>query len=271
MPELPEVETIKRQLSTRIKNRTIEGVKVNLSKIIKYPIRGFKRTVINSRIEQVKRRAKLLIIKLSNNYNLLIHLKMTGQLIFNGQPNKYTHLIFYFKDKTWLSYNDLRQFGFVKLIKGKDLSAYLSKESYGPEPLSKEFTLEVFKSLLKKRKKLRIKPFLMNQQIIAGIGNLYADEILFYAGVRPARRAQSLKLEEIKKVFKQIKRVLKLGIKKKGSSAEDYLDADGREGNFVPLIQVYQRTGQPCKKCGAKIEKIKIGQRSAHFCPKCQI
>lgn len=270
MPELPEVETIKRQLNTRIKGKRIKNIRVNLAKIVKCPVKDFKRMVVNSRIEQIKRRAKLLIIKLSNNYDLLIHLKMTGQLIFNGQPNKHTHLIFYFKDKTQLLYNDLRQFGFVKLIEGKNLEDYLKKESYGPEPLSKEFTLELFKDLLKRRKKLRIKPFLMNQQIIAGIGNLYADEILFYAGVRPTRRAQSLKLDEIRKVFKQIKRVLEIGIKKKGSSAEDYLDADGREGNFVPLIQVYQRTGQPCKKCGAKIERIKIGQRSAHFCPKCQ-
>lgn len=270
MPELPEVETIKKQLNKKVKGKEIKKVKVNLPKMVKYPLAEFKKIVERAEINNISRRAKLLIIELSNGYNLLIHLKMTGQLIFNGEENKHTHLIYYFKDGSYLLHNDLRQFGFVKLVDESGLKEYLAKQNYGLEPLSKEFTLSLFKELLAKRKKSKIKPLLMDQRFIAGIGNLYADEILFYAGVRPTRRAGKLTQAEIKKIYQQIKNVLKLGIRKKGSSAENYLDSNGQKGNFVPLIRVYQKTGQPCKKCGAKIKRIKIGQRSAHYCPKCQ-
>ncbi|MFH1460900.1 MAG: DNA-formamidopyrimidine glycosylase [Patescibacteria group bacterium] len=270
MPELPEVETIKRQLNQKIKGKTIREVEVRLRKFVKYPLEKFKKLVAGAKIVNVSRRAKLLIFELSNGYCLVIHLKLTGQLIFNGQPNKHTHLIYYFTDKSKLIHNDLRQFGFVKVIPKKELAVFLEKEGFGPEPLTKEFTLELFKGLLSRRKKSKIKPLLMDQKFMAGIGNLYADEILFYAGVRPVRLANSLKPAEIKKIYQEIKRVLQLAIKKRGSSAENYLDAQGKKGNFMPLVKVYQRTGQPCDKCGTKIQRIKISSRSAHFCPKCQ-
>ncbi len=270
MPELPEVETIKQQLDKQIKGKQIQRIKINLPSLVKFPLDKFKKIVVGSKIQKVSRRAKLLIIQLSNKYYLLIHLKMTGQIIFNGQLNKHTHLIYYFKDGSYLLHNDLRQFGFVKLVDEPKLKEYLANQNYGPEPLSKEFILKWFQQALKNRKRSKIKPLLMDQQFIAGIGNLYADEILFYAGVRPTRRVNSLTNLEIKKIYQQIKKVLKLGIEKNGSSAENYLDANGQEGNFVPLIKVYLRQGKPCYKCGAKIKKIKIGQRSAHYCPKCQ-
>ena len=270
MPELPEVETIKRQLNRKIKRKKIKAVEVRLPRFVKYPLKKFKQLVARAKITSISRRAKLLIIELSNEYCLIIHLKLTGQLIFNGQATKHTHLIYYFTDGSRLIHNDLRQFGFVKVIPKKKLADFLVKEKFGPEPLTKKFTLELFKKLLSQRKNSKIKPLLMDQKFIAGIGNLYADEILFYAGVLPLRKVDSFKEGEIKKIYQQIKRVLELAIRKKGSSVEYYFDTSGKKGNFVPLIQVYQRTGQSCYKCKTKIKRIKIGTRSAHFCPRCQ-
>jgi len=270
MPELPEVETIKRQLNRKIKGKKIKDVQVNLPKIVKYPLNKFKKIVKGAEIRNISRRAKLILIELSNNYFLITHLKLTGQLIFNGAPNKYTHLIYYFTDKSYLIYNDLRQFGFIKLISKKELTDYFDKEKFGPEPLTKEFTLKLFKELLNKRKKSKIKILLMDPKFIAGIGNIYSDEILFSAGVLPFRKVETLNFLEIKKIYQEIKRILILAIKKKGSSNKDYFDALGQKGSFGPLQKVYQKEGQPCFKCKTKIKRIKMGGRSAHFCPKCQ-
>ena len=271
MPELPEVETITRQLNKRIKGKKIKKVEVRLVKLVKYPLIKFKKLVVGAKIKSVSRRAKLLIIELSNNYSLVIHLKLTGQLILNGEINKHTHLIYYFTDGSCLIHNDLRQFGFVKVVAKKELADFFEKEKFGPEPLDKKFTLNLFKELLNKRKNSKIKSLLMDPKFVAGIGNIYSDEILFYAGVLPTRSASSLGPIEIKKIYQEIKRILVLAIKKRGSSNKDYFDAYGQKGNFVPLIKVYQRQGELCRRCRTKIRRIKIGSRSAHFCPKCQI
>ncbi len=270
MPELPEVETIKRQLNLRIRGKKIKKVEVRLKKFIKYPLEKFKKLVTGTKIKNIERRAKLLVIELSNNYYLIIHLKLTGQLIFNGQANKHTHLIYYFIDGSCLIHNDLRQFGFVKVTPKEELNDFFEKEKFGPEPLSKEFTLKLFKELLNKRKKSKIKLLLMDPKFIAGIGNIYSDEILFYAKVLPLRKVETLKPIEVKRIYLEIKRVLTLAIKKKGSSNRDYFDANGQKGNFVPLIKVYQRENKPCFKCKSKVKRIKMGSRSAHFCSKCQ-
>ena len=270
MPELPEVETIAKQLNRKIKNKKINKVEVRLEKLLKYSLVKFKKIVIGAEIKKVSRRAKLIIIELSNGYCLIIHLKLTGQLIFNGQENKHTHLVYYFTDGSYLIHNDMRQFGFVKVIEKDKLKEYFEKEKFGPEPLNKKFTLELFRTLLNKRKKSKIKILLMDPKFVAGIGNIYSDEILFNAGVLPIRLAESLKLIEIKKIYQEIKEVLTLAIKKKGSSNRDYFDAFGKKGNFVSSQKVYQREGQSCLKCKGQIKRIKIGGRSAHFCPQCQ-
>jgi len=270
MPELPEVETIKRQLNRKVKGKKIKSVEVRLNKFVKYPLNKFKKLVEGAKISQVERRAKLLIIKLSNQYCLIIHLKMSGQLFYQGQPNKHTHLIYHFSDGSRLIHNDLRKFGFVKVVSEKELSNFLKKEKYGPEPLSEEFTLNLFKKMLAKRGKSKIKPLLMDQGWLAGIGNLYSDEILFLAKVLPTRTAGSLESAEIKRIYQGIKKILTLAIKKQGSSADLYLDTAGQEGDYLPLVKVYGRQGQPCYICGTEIERMKIGGRSAHFCPKCQ-
>ncbi len=270
MPELPEVETIKRQLNRKIKGKKIKTVEVRLPRFVKYPLKKFKQIVIGAKIGNVSRRAKLLIIELSNEYYLVIHLKLTGQLIFNSQPTKHTHLIYYFTDGSHLVHNDLRQFGFVKVIPKKELADFLAKEKYGPEPLTKEFTLKLFRELLSKRKKAKIKPLLMDQTWLAGIGNLYSDEILFLAKILPYRKAETLKETEIKRIYQGIKKILALAVSRRGSSSDQYVDAVGQKGNYLPLVKVYRREGKPCYLCGTKIERLKIGGRSAHFCPKCQ-
>lgn len=244
MPELPEVETIKRELSCEIIGKKLEGVKVT----------------------DVRRRAKILMIDLADGSSLVFHLKLTGQLLLNTKPGKYTRAVFKFTDGTNLVFNNVRKFGWWKKV--KDTSEI--EKDFGPEPLTKNFTLKKFKEILNHRTKPKIKPLLMDQQFIAGIGNIYSDEILFASKVRPTRRVKTLKEKEIKRIFQKIKEILKKAIKYQGSSIQYYLDAKGQKGKYVKYHQVYGRGGEPCKKCGAIIKRIKINGRSAHFCPTCQ-
>jgi len=277
MPELPEVETIKRQLEKMLIGKKIASVEVFLPKLIQgISTPTFKQKIEKIIIKNIWRRAKILIISLSNNFSLLIHLKMTGQLIYHKiynikQKTKYTHIIYHFIDKSVLLHNDLRQFGYVKLINTDKVNALLeNKEKLGPEPLDKNFTLEKFKQLLQKRKTTKIKTLLMDQKFIAGIGNIYSDEILFFAKIRPARPVSALKQDEIKKIYQGIKKILTEAIKLRGSSVENYIDASGKSGEYAQKIKVYGRKGESCPKCKTKIERLKMAGRSAHFCPKCQ-
>lgn len=278
MPELPEVETISRQLNQLLAGKKIKQATVTLPKIVKAPLADFQRALAGGRIRKIGRRAKLLIFEMDNGWTLMAHLKMTGQMIYqktanSQQPaakNKHTHAIFVFTDGSRLLFNDLRQFGYLKLVKTAELASYFIKEGFGPEPLEKDFTVADFEALLLKRPNARIKQFLMDPKIIAGIGNIYADEILFFAKVHPLRRARTLKKEEIKKIFEGIKKILKLAIKFKGTSANDYVDAFGRKGGFAQKLLVYGKEGEKCVKCKGKIARLKIGGRSAHFCPACQ-
>jgi len=240
MPELPEVETIRRQLSQKIVGKKLTGQK----------------------IIRVRRRAKILIIDFEDGTSLIFHLKLTGQLIFNGKPSRYTRKVFNFDDGSQLIFNDLRKFGWWKKVKETET---IEKE-FGPEAL--EINLNTFKSLLTKKPNAKIKPLLMDQKFIAGIGNIYSDEILFASKVHPLRLVKTLTEREIKKIYQNIKKILKEAIEQHGSSVEYYLDACGRQGDYVKYHKVYHR--EKCSLCGTKIKKIKIGGRSAHFCPSCQ-
>jgi len=277
LPELPEVETIRRQLNSLLAGKKIRSVKVSLPKMVKLNLGKFKKIVVGAKIICVLRRAKILIVELSNDWSMLVHLKMSGRLIFRRKreklqehDTKWNHLIYEFFDGSRLFHNDLRQFGYVKLVKSAELAEFFKKEKLGPEPLEKDFTLEDFAAILKKRPNAKIKQFLMDPQNIAGIGNIYSDEILFFAGVHPLRRTCELKSAEIKKIFGGIKKILAEALKLHGSSDNDYLDALGRKGDYVPQLKVYGREGEKCKKCGGIIARLKIGGRSAHFCPACQ-
>jgi len=287
MPELPEVETIRRQLNSFLVGKKIKAVEIFLPKIIKAPQPEFEEAVIGSKIKNVRRRAKILILELSSGHSILIHLKLTGQLIFqesarprqaegeaggikNRESWKYTHLIFNFFNGSRLLFNDLRQFGYVKLVKTEKLTEFLAKENFGPEPLAKSFTFKVFQDILSCKPRARVKQFLMDQKNLAGIGNIYSDEILFFAGVHPLRRVGTLKEKEIKKIFEGLKKILQKAIRHRGTSADTYFDAFGQEGKFLKELKVYGREGKNCVKCEGKIKRIKIGGRSAHFCPRCQ-
>ena len=236
------METIRRQLQKKI-----VGKKLN-----------------NKKIAKVRRRAKLLIIDFSDGSSLIFHLKLTGQLIFNGKPAKHTRHIFKFSDGSQLIFNDTRKFGWWKEAKNtKEI-----EKAFGPEALEIDF--KTFETLIKKRPKTKIKPLLMDQKFIAGIGNIYSDEILFASRVKPLRPAGTLSGKEIKSIFQNIKKILKAAIKQKGSSSQYYLDAQGKKGLYVKYHKVYQKEGKSCFRCRAKIKKIKLAGRSAHFCPKCQ-
>jgi len=242
MPELPEVETIRRQLEKKIINKKLYGKK----------------------IVKVRRRAKLLIFDFADKSSLVFHLKLTGQLIFKGKAGLYTRHIFKFTDGSQLIFNDVRKFGWWKKVK----DTRKIEEKLGPEPL--EINLSAFKNLLKKRPNAKIKPLLMDQKFIAGIGNIYSDEILYAAKIHPLRCIKTLKDKEIERIFQNIKRILLSAIKHQGSSVEYYLDACGKKGSFVKCHKVYQKQGRKCSRCKAIIKRIKIGGRSAHFCPNCQ-
>lgn len=271
MPELPEVETIKSQLTKKIKAKTIKKVKVKLAKMVRgASVKDFEKKVVGAKIKDIRRRAKLLIIELFNDYSLVIHLKLTGQLIFNQEPEKHTHIVYYFTDGSMLLHNDMRQFGYVKLAKTSELSKLFQKEKFGPEPLDKSFTLEKFKTILKEKRRAKIKPLLMNQTFIAGIGNVYAQEACFKAKIKPTRTAGSLTDKEIKDLYEGLKKILRESIKHKGSSIDLYVDVEGKQGGYAPFLKVYRREGQKCFRCDEKIKFIRLNGRGTCFCPKCQ-
>ena len=269
MPELPEVETLKREL-TIIVNKKIASANV------------FSRQLKNKKIVSLDRRAKILIITLSSKQSLLIHLKMTGQLIFvprKGQvvvgghpqenPFKYTRAIFEFTDKSKLYFNDLRKFGWIKLLNKSESEKILNK--HGVEPLSKDFTLLHFQSLLKKYPNRKIKQFLLDQSLVAGLGNIYVDESCFSAKILPTRIVRSLTSAEQKVLHSSIIKILNLSISKKGTSARNYVRSDGTKGGFVPHLKVYGRKSEGCKRCKTGvIQKIKFAGRGTHFCNNCQ-
>ncbi|MDD4607022.1 MAG: bifunctional DNA-formamidopyrimidine glycosylase/DNA-(apurinic or apyrimidinic site) lyase [Patescibacteria group bacterium] len=285
MPELPEIETIKQDLADLIKNKKIRSIKINLAKQVQGSAKNLITKVKNRRVVKVHRRAKILILDLDNHWHLVFHLKMTGQLIYvdknkiaggghpikhdlQNLPNKYSHVIFNFTDGSQLFFNDTRQFGWVKLVADRELEKNLDK--YGPEPLDSNFSLIKFKNQILKRAKTPIKPLLMDQKIIAGIGNIYAQEACFCAKILPTRKAENLKLSEIKKLYQCLKKILKQAIKKRGTSSSDYVDALGRSGSMNDYLKIYGRADEKCYCCGTRIKKIKQQQRSTCYCPKCQ-
>ncbi len=285
MPELPEVETIVNDLNKKIINKKISKVEINLQKIVKNNLKDFIQTLKNNSFEQVLRRGKLIIFKLNKDDQfLLIHLRMTGQLIYQegnkiiagghseknrdfSFPNKHTHVVIIFQDKSKLFFNDQRQFGVLKIVDHKNLDKELKK--IGAEPLSSKFSFSYFSDLLLNRKG-NIKAFLLNQKYIAGIGNIYADEILFASHIYPFRKIESLKLKEKEDLFKNIKKILKQAIKFRGTTFNNYVDANGNKGRFIEKLKIYKKEGTKCKRCKNIIKKTKIAGRSTRYCSKCQ-
>lgn len=283
MPELPEVETIVRDLNRRLVNKKIVSIKSSDKKVFQLTPAEVKRA-IGKKVKDVRRRAKMIIIDLAD-YSLIIHLKMTGQLVYAGKgaliagghpiinqdsklPNKFTRVIFKFNDNSRLYFNDVRRFGWVKLSSAAELKSF--EEKLGVEPLSTGFTPGYFNQALTHKRNTTIKQAMLDQKYISGIGNIYADESLFAAGIKPFRRAGSLKMDEIKKLRQAIPKILRFAIKHRGTSFSDYVDAQGQAGNFIKYLKVYGRAGESCKDCGGAVKKIKLGGRGTHWCDKCQ-
>lgn len=286
MPELPEIETIKTDLKKEILNKEIKKVDLKWEKIVKSSIKLFIPTLKGNSFSDIKRRGKLLVFTLEKeNKYLTIHLRMTGQLVYqNGLeviagghdddcniaklPNKHTHLIISFDDSSKLFFSDLRRFGVVKIINEKELENTLSK--LGVEPLEDNFSLKLFQKIIKD-KKGNIKAFLLNQKYVTGIGNIYADEILFEAGILPSRKIVFLKEIEIEKIHKSIKKILKKAVKHRGTTFYSYLDANGQKGNFTKLLKVYKREKRQCLRCKKGIiQKTKVAGRGTRYCDNCQ-
>lgn len=302
MPELPEVETIVSELRTKLRNKKIREVRVllpkmvalgpaalsNLRKTNNAAAHTFASTLKGLRVKNVRRRAKLIIIDLVGRFSILIHLKMTGQLIFLDKkhldkpirllnvedrppqrlPAKSTHVIFEFSDGSRLFYNDFRQFGYLKLVADRELARVKELQEYGPEPLDINFAIAKFMSILDKRPKMKIKQFLMDPKIIAGIGNIYSDEILYFAKVRPARLVKSLNEKEKKLLYKGIKKILHDAVRHYGSSVGDFVRPSGDWGKYGLLHKVYGRSGERCKVCGSIIKSVKFNGRTASYCPR---
>ncbi len=284
MPELPEVETICRDLNQKLLNIKIVQADVFLPKIVRNPSNYFKEKLVGASFDKVTRRGKLIIFEINNGLFLLIHLKMTGQLIYkqNGEitagghseptndfklPNKHSHIILEFENGGKLFYNDLRQFGYLQIVDTTELKKIKAK--FGYEPFGSDFTFSTFEKLVKGKKK-NVKAFLLDQKMVTGLGNIYVDEVLFAAGVSPLRTINTLNSQELKRVYEKIKTVLKNAIDNRGTTFNNYVDASGNKGNFTKLLKVYGRGWKPCVVCGKNLKKGKIAGRGTVYCEVCQ-
>jgi len=264
MPELPEVETYVRDLRGLLVGRAFTGVVVTWPNSIRTPIPTLHSDLPGRRIEALTRRGKYLQFHLSGEMYLFLHLKMSGRLLVepaSEAPNRHVRTIFRLDNGHELRFEDARKFGRVYLVADPDeVTGHL-----GPEPLADDFTLQRFAALLKGRRG-QLKPLLLNQTFIAGIGNIYADESCFRAGLHPRRRADTLSPAEQSRLYRAIRQSLAAGIVHRGAS----FDAVYRGGEFQNHFQVYGRRGEPCPRCGATIRRIVVGGRGTHFCPRCQ-
>ena len=271
MPELPEVETIARTLEPAVRGRVIAGIELLYRPLLRRGGRKGLEGMKGRRILGVNRRGKMLLIACESRRTLVFHLKMTGQFLFAapGAPrDKHTRLVVRFEDgKNELRFRDVRKFGFLLCFEGDPLAACAELACLGPEPL--DVGLAEFSALIARRKG-RIKSLLLNQTVIAGIGNIYADEMLFEARIHPETPASSLGKKAVERLYDSMKKILTLAIAKKGSTLQDYRDAEGKAGNFQFFHRVYDRKGEPCVVCGTPVRMTRIGGRSSHFCPKCQ-
>ncbi|MDP2940905.1 MAG: DNA-formamidopyrimidine glycosylase [Candidatus Omnitrophota bacterium] len=265
MPELPEVETIKRELLKTVLGKKIIAVRVHQPKVIREPaMEKFQKGLAGAGIKNILRKGKLLLLELTTGKTLSIHLKMTGQLVYPGN-GKASRVSFHFSDGKILDFNDQRLFAELRLV--DDWRRLKFIQNLGPEPF--EINTARFKEMLA-AKKTKIKPLLMDQSFIAGVGNLYAAEALFRARIHPARAANSLSEKEKTLLFKEIKDTLSEAIEHKGSSVDQYVQLTGQPGSYARFHKVYDRAGKPCLVCKALIQRISLGGRGTYFCPRCQ-
>jgi formamidopyrimidine-DNA glycosylase len=285
MPELPEVETIRRGLAPRIIGATIAAIEVRAPKLA----HGDVASLAGRKVTELRRHGKLLVFLLDDRRVFTVHLKMTGQLIWResgkdpvmgghpsegylqAEPHRHTRIVLTFTNGATLFFNDLRMFGRLSVLTAEALEELSFITKLGPEPLEAGFSEEYLRRQLQRRKTAKLKVFLLDQTNIAGLGNIYADESCFRSGILPTRAAGSLSEKEIGALFRAIRETLELALEHGGSTERDYRTAIGEKGTYLKVACVYHRTGLPCPRCQkAIIERIKVAGRSTHFCPNCQ-
>jgi formamidopyrimidine-DNA glycosylase len=286
MPELPEVETIRIGLAKLLPDLSVRSVEHDWPKSFPNTPADVENFLIGAKVKHVHRRAKVLIIELSSNYSLIIHLKMTGQLVFVGKerfgaghpnedliaslPAKSTRVTIDFIDGSKLFFNDQRKFGWMRLLPTIEIPEIDFFKKVGPEPLEAGFTAKDFVGRLQRRKKSSIKAAILDQTTLAGVGNIYADESLWAAKIHPATMVQEVSRAKLDKLHQAIVDVLRLSIDKGGSTDRNYVDSQGKKGSYLAFANVFRRDGQPCPRCGTTIEKIRVAGRGTHYCPHCQ-
>lgn len=286
MPELPEVETVRVGLQKLLPGLEIKSVDFDWSKSFPNAKPDVDQFVIRAKVVKVARRAKVLLIELSSKYSLVIHLKMTGQLVFRGSksfgaghpndslignlPDKSTRVTLTFTDDSKLFFNDQRKFGWVRLLPTAEVFNLDFFQKVGPEPLSSDFAWQTFRERCLRRKNSNIKAVLLDQTVIAGVGNIYADESLWGAKIHPNTLVKDLFEEQFKTLYEELVMVLKLAIEKGGSTDKNYVNAEGKKGSYMSFARVFRREGQACPRCGSTIQKIRVAGRGTHVCPHCQ-
>ena len=287
MPELPEVETVRRGLSNLIIGKVIKSESHDTEKGFPNTPVDIKQFLVGASVIEIRRRAKVLMIDLSSDYSLLIHLKMTGQLVYVGEerfgaghpndslvnelPDKSTRVTLAFEDGAKLFFNDQRKFGWMRLMPTIEIPNISFMQKVGPEPLSSNFTAKDFIQRLARRPKTNIKAALLDQSVVAGIGNIYADESLWGAKIHPQRLVSSLTEDEMTLLYSEMRSVMNLAVEKGGSSNHTYVNAEGKKGSYMDFARVFRREGLECPRCGTIIEKMRVAGRGTHICPVCQV
>lgn len=273
MPELPEVEIVKRTLQLKLGGLAFESAEVFLPKVIRTPDPSrLSEMIAGKKIIKLGRRGKYLLMHLSGGFSLVFHLRMTGRLTYCEKEHpmdKYTHVVFDLDNGCQLRFADMRQFGRIWLLLTDSLESLSGFKDLGVEPFDEIFTRDFLKKELRRRHS-RIKPLLLDQTFIAGLGNIYTDEVLHRARINPERLATTLNAREVAHLYRAILEVLQEGIEHRGTTVRDFIDGDGRTGQYQDMLRVYSREDKPCPACGKGIVKKKIGGRSSYYCPACQ-
>lgn len=286
MPELPEVETIRTGLERLIIGSTIKKVSSDTPRSFPNTPEDVAKFVIGAQVKGVRRRAKVLMIDLSSAYTLVTHLKMTGQLVYRGEhnfgaghpndsligllPDKSTRVTLEFLDGSHLFFNDQRKFGWMILYPTIEVPNIDFMKRVGPEPLDESFTAKEFAARFMRRKNTNIKAALLDQSVVAGVGNIYADESLWGAKIHPATLVRDVSDAQFRLLFTELQFVLRLSIEKGGSTDRNYVNAEGKRGSYIDFARVFRREGQPCPRCGSTIIKTRVAGRGTHTCPTCQ-
>jgi len=286
MPELPEVETVRRGLSELIIGRTIMSAQTDNPKSFPNAQGQVEAFLLGAKVTDIRRRAKVLMIDLSTNYTLVTHLKMTGQLVYRGEkvfgaghptdsligelPDKSTRVTLQFTDESKLFFNDQRKFGWMKLIPTDEVAELPFMQKVGPEPLDDYFTPKQFTERFTRRSRTSIKAALLDQTVIAGVGNIYADESLWGAKIHPQRQVNTITPAESEALYIELRLVMNLAIDKGGSTDKNYVNAEGKRGSYMDFARVFRREGLACPRCGTTIIKLKVAGRGTHICPHCQ-